>query len=81
MLGVLTAVGGGVIQSLLLSEVPSVLRGEIYASAALLGAIVSVVGIGRGAAPARAMALGGALCFTLRMISYWQGWDLPTLHG
>lgn len=79
MIGVLTAVGGGVIGALLLNEVPSVLRGDIYASAALLGAAVAVLGIQRGLNPARVMALGGILCFALRMVSHWQDWNLPTL--
>jgi uncharacterized membrane protein YeiH len=79
MLGVLTGVGGGVIQALLLGEVPIVLREHIYASAALLGAAVMVVGVRRGGAPVRMMVLGGVLCFALRMLSYWQGWNLPTV--
>lgn len=37
---VITAVGGGVIRDLLLQRVPMVLRKEIYASAALAGAVV-----------------------------------------
>jgi uncharacterized membrane protein YeiH len=79
MLGVLTGVGGGAIQALLLGEVPIVLREHIYASAALLGAGVMVAGVKRGGAPARMMALGGMLCFALRIVSYWQGWNLPTV--
>ena len=61
MLGVLTGVGGGRFQALLLGEVPIVLREHIYASAALLGAAAMVVGVRRGGAPARMMALGGVL--------------------
>lgn len=79
MLGVLTGVGGGVIQALLLGEVPVVLREHIYASAALLGAGAMVIGVRRGGSPARMMVLGGALCFALRIVSYWQGWNLPTI--
>jgi uncharacterized membrane protein YeiH len=81
MLGVLTAIGGGVIQALLLGEVPPVLREHIYASAALVGAAVTVLGIRRGGDPARLMALGAFVCFALRMLAYWQDWNLPTIGG
>ena len=44
LLGVLTGVGGGMLRDVLVSEVPAVLRGELYASAALAGAAVVVLG-------------------------------------
>ena len=43
LLGVLTGVGGGMLRDVLVSEVPEVLRGELYASAALAGAAVVVI--------------------------------------
>ncbi len=44
VIAVITAVGGGVVRDLLVTEIPRVLREEIYAVAALLGAIIVVVG-------------------------------------
>lgn len=79
LLGVLTGVGGGVIQAILLNRVPTVLVQEIYASAALLGAVTLIVGVRRGAPVGPMMALGAAVCFGLRMVSWWQGWNLPTV--
>jgi uncharacterized membrane protein YeiH len=38
LLGVLTGVGGGIMRDVLAAEVPSVLRGDVYAVAALVGA-------------------------------------------
>ena len=43
LLGVLTGVGGGMLRDMLVSEVPAVLRGELYASAALAGTAVVVI--------------------------------------
>jgi uncharacterized membrane protein YeiH len=43
-IGVLTAVGGGVIRDVLLREIPVILRKEIYATAALLGALIVALG-------------------------------------
>ena len=37
MLGVLTGVGGGIARDVLVAEIPSVLRAELYAVAALAG--------------------------------------------
>jgi len=44
LLGMLTGIGGGIVRDVLGAEVPSVLRGDIYAVAALAGASVVVVG-------------------------------------
>jgi uncharacterized membrane protein YeiH len=42
LMGVTTAVGGGVIRDILVNEVPTVLRRELYALPALIGALVIV---------------------------------------
>jgi len=43
LMGVTTAVGGGVIRDILVNEVPTVLRRELYALPALAGALIIVV--------------------------------------
>jgi uncharacterized membrane protein YeiH len=81
LLGMLTGIGGGVARDLLLAQVPTVLRSELYAVAALAGAAV-VVAASELRVPAVAGALAGAvLCFTLRMIAIWRGWHLPKAYG
>ncbi len=76
-MGVITAVGGGVLRDMLLAGVPAVLRVHVYAAAALLGATLVVVGIRRGLPRGPVMLVGGAACFLLRVVSAWQGWNLP----
>lgn len=77
LLGVLTGVGGGVVRNVLVSEVPTVLRSELYAVAALAGASVVVIG-SLLSVPSTATALVGAgLCFTLRIVAIRRGWRLP----
>ena len=44
LLGAITGVGGGTIRDVLLAKVPTVLRAEVYATAALAGSAVMVVG-------------------------------------
>ncbi len=78
LLGGLTGIGGGMLRDVLVSEVPTVFRAELYAVAALAGASVVVIGDLAGF-PAPAVAVGGALvCFGLRMIGVRRGWKLPT---
>lgn len=78
LLGGLTGIGGGMVRDVLVSEVPTVFRAELYAVAALAGAAVVVMGDLAGLS-APAVALAGALvCFGLRMIGVRRGWRLPT---
>jgi len=44
LLGMVTGIGGGMVRDVLVMEVPSVLRTELYAVAALLGAAFTVTG-------------------------------------
>ena len=65
------------VRDLLLTRVPAVLQRDIYATAALLGALVMVTGRRLGLSAGWAAALGLAACFTLRMVAVWQHWQLP----
>ena len=77
VLGMLTGIGGGMVRDVLVADVPAVLRSDLYAVAALVGATVVVVG-GMLQLPSIAVAVGGAgLCFGLRMAAIWRGWQLP----
>jgi uncharacterized membrane protein YeiH len=77
LLGTITAVGGGTIRDVLLNHVPAILRVDMYATAALLGAIVLVIVRRLGLAPTPAAILGGVACFVLRMLGLWLHWQLP----
>ena len=44
LLGMLTGIGGGMMRDILLAEIPTVLRSDIYALAALAAAAVVVSG-------------------------------------
>ena len=77
LLGVLTGIGGGMVRDVLVAEVPTVLRAELYAVAALAGGSVAVIG-GLLQLPATPVALAGAaVCFGLRLGAIWRGWRLP----
>jgi uncharacterized membrane protein YeiH len=79
ILGMLTGIGGGVLRDLLVREIPTVLRGELYAVAALAGAGVVVAGHMLHLPPAvPTMIVGAVLCFSIRLASIRRGWSLPT---
>lgn len=80
LLGVVTGVGGGMLRDVLTSEVPVVLRGELYASAALAGAAVVVIaGLLHLPSPSGAVS-GAVLCFALRYLAIRRGWRLPVAN-
>jgi len=79
LLGVITGVGGGALAEMMLARIPEVLRADIYATAALAGAIVMVLARKAKLHPTWAALLGGAVCFLLRVISVWEHWNLPRI--
>jgi uncharacterized membrane protein YeiH len=77
LMGAVTGVGGGTIRDILLNRVPGVLQSDVYAAAALAGAIVVVVGLKLKAPRGLIMIAGATVCFVLRMVAVWQHWNLP----
>jgi len=79
LLGVITAVGGGVLRDILLNRVPVILQKEVYASAALVGALIVVLGDYLKWVPNDWVAIIAlAVCFTLRMLALLYHWNLPS---
>jgi uncharacterized membrane protein YeiH len=81
LLGMLTGIGGGMARDVLLAQVPTVLRADIYATAALAGAALVVAGELLHLAALPVTLAGAALCFGLRMVAIRRGWHLPTADG
>jgi len=81
ILGAVTAVGGGTVRDVLVGRVPVVLRSELYAIPALLGALLLVTGVELGAPDAGAAVGGAVLCFTVRVLGVRFGLDAPSPRG
>jgi uncharacterized membrane protein YeiH len=77
MLGVLTGVGGGIVRDLLVAEVPTILRAELYAVAALAGASVVVIASLLNVSSTATALVAAGVCFTLRLVAIRRGWRLP----
>jgi uncharacterized membrane protein YeiH len=73
MTGVMSAVVGGIIRDVLVNRVPLVLRREVYASAALLGAVILQLLDAIGMAAALSAMIAGAATLALRLAAVrWQ---------
>ena len=81
LLGMLTGIGGGVARDVLVREIPTVLRTELYAVAALIGAAVVVAGRMLDMPSSVGTVAGAVLCFGLRFIAMRRGWQLPTARS
>jgi uncharacterized membrane protein YeiH len=77
LLGMLTGIGGGMLRDMFLAQIPTVLRSELYAVAALAGAVVVVVGHWLNLPPTMIAISGAALCFGIRLVAIRRGWRLP----
>ncbi len=77
IMGGITGVGGGTLRDLLINRIPTILRADIYAAAALFGAMVMLLALRLRARPALASTIGILACFVLRMLAVHFGWNLP----
>ncbi len=78
LLGIITAVGGGVLRDVLLNRVPVILEKEIYASAALVGASIVVAGHYLNWLSADWISIIAlVVCCGLRLLALRFHWNLP----
>ncbi|ABL82417.1 MULTISPECIES: trimeric intracellular cation channel family protein [unclassified Nocardioides] len=81
LMGMVTGIGGGVIRDLLASRVPAVFRGELYATPALAGAVVVVVGTHVDLPLGVVVVTGAGLCIVWRLLALWRHWQAPVPTG
>jgi uncharacterized membrane protein YeiH len=76
-MGVITATFGGIVRDLLGGETPVILSREVYASAALAGAVVFIVLTAIGTPREFAVGTGFAIGLSIRAVALRYGWSLP----
>jgi uncharacterized membrane protein YeiH len=81
LLGIVSAVGGGVMRDVVLSRVPAILEREIYASAALFGAAVQAGFTYAGWTGWWTPWFATLACVFVRLASLRFGWRLPVFQG
>jgi uncharacterized membrane protein YeiH len=77
LLGTISGIGGGVIRDLLSGRVPVVLRSEIYATPAFLGAGIVVLADAAHYDAAWVTIAAAAVCFVIRLLAIRRGWNAP----
>lgn len=77
LLGVMTAIGGGVLRDIMAAEVPRVLHEDVYALAAFAGAATYASGLWFGVSETAAASGALLLAVGLRLASVRLGWKLP----
>jgi uncharacterized membrane protein YeiH len=78
MIGVISGVGGGIIRDTLANKIPDVLtNGQLYASAAFIGAILYVLLLELSVSPLIAVWIPIVVIFGLRVLSILYGWGVP----
>ncbi len=75
--GVLSGIGGGVIRDVLLREIPLVLHREIYAVAAVVGAVLVCVGDGIHHLDTVWQVSSAIVVFAIRLIAVRRHWSAP----
>jgi uncharacterized membrane protein YeiH len=78
VVGVITAVGGGVLRDLLAGQVPEVLRRELYAVPAMLGSVIVVVSASVGSLQDWVLWAAAGLVFAVRMLAVRLDLNAPT---
>jgi uncharacterized membrane protein YeiH len=74
LMGVVTAVGGGVVRDMLVNEVPTVLRRELYAVPAFVGSLVVAVSVRYHPAATPIAFLAAAMTMGLRIVAVRRDW-------
>ena len=77
LIGTIAGIGGGVIRDVLSGRVPVVLRSEIYATPAFLGAGIVVVAAALGYHALWVPIAAAVTCFAIRLIAIRRGWNAP----
>ena len=77
ILGAVTGIGGGMVRDILVREVPTVLRGGLYAIPALVGAGIVVGAYQAGDHTVIFPIVGALVCFVMRLVGLRYGLGLP----
>ncbi len=78
LVGVISAVGGGVVRDLLADQVPEVLRRELYAIPALIGSIIIVAAFQASVLQLWMLWAVAALVFIVRLVAVYFDLNAPT---
>ena len=77
LLGIVSAIGGGLVRDLMTAQVPTVLRAEIYAVVALAASLIIATGDALQVSPRIVVPVALVSAFLLRLVAIRRTWNLP----
>ena len=77
LIGMLTAIGGGLARDLLTGEIPAVLQRDIYAVVALGGAVAVAIIERTGVGGPLALGAAAAAMIAVRLLALYRRWSAP----
>lgn len=80
VLGTMTAVFGGLIRDVICREIPMVFKGELYATACIVGGISYTLGFQLGLSTVSCMIIGFCVTLTCRLCAMKWRWHLPIFN-
>ncbi|MBD3925874.1 trimeric intracellular cation channel family protein [Nocardioides cavernae] len=81
LMGMVTAIGGGMLRDVLAGSVPVIFEGALYATPALCGAVVAVL-LDRTDLPIVVVSAAGfTTCLVWRLLALVRGWSAPLPRG
>lgn len=81
LMGMVTAIGGGMMRDVLAGNVPVIFEGALYATPALSGAVVAVL-LDKTDVPALVVVTAGfSTCLVWRLLALVRGWSAPLPRG
>jgi len=81
LMGMVTGIGGGMMRDVLAGNVPVIFEGNLYATPALSGAVVTVL-LDRTDLPVLVVAATGfSTCLLWRLLALVRGWSAPLPRG
>jgi uncharacterized membrane protein YeiH len=81
ILGAVTGVGGGTVRDMVTQRVPTVMRSELYAIPALVGATLAVIAVRVGVYGVPAALVAAVACFGIRMLGVRYDLNAPRPRG
>ena len=77
MMGILTAVFGGIVRDLMCVDIPLIFRREIYATACLIGGCIYLLMVEFPCPDMVAIIVASLIIFIVRTLSVMKNWSLP----
>ena len=80
LLGLVSAVGGGIMRDVLSNRVPIIFEGDLYAVPALVGSVGAAV-VATQEWPSFLFVVASATCLVWRLAAMFRGWSAPHARG